>query len=58
MKDDYLPGMLGVDPLGLDSPAMRTAEIINGRVAMLAITTFAFQEVVTKAPIFQFHLWD
>merc|ERR1719421_1818722 len=37
-KDDYLPGMLGFDPLGADSEGMRSAEITNGRVAMLAIT--------------------
>merc|ERR1719163_695726 len=30
-KDDYLPGMLGFDPLGADSEGMRAAEITNGR---------------------------
>merc|ERR1719230_1132829 len=25
-QDDYIPGMLGFDPLGADSPSMRTAE--------------------------------
>merc|ERR1719390_558492 len=40
-KSDYLPGMLGFDPLGADSPSMRAAEITNGRVAMIAITVFA-----------------
>jgi len=34
---DYLPGMLGFDPLGADSQGMRAAEITNGRVAMMAI---------------------
>merc|ERR1712006_83544 len=38
---DYLPGMLAFDPLGKDSEGMRAAEIMNGRVAMLAITGFA-----------------
>merc|ERR1719267_412363 len=56
-KDDYLPGMLGFDPLGADSPAMRNAEITNGRVAMLAITAFALEEAVTKAPIFPISLF-
>merc|ERR1719231_362253 len=28
-QEDYLPGMLGFDPLGADSPSMRTAEITN-----------------------------
>ena len=29
-KDNYLPGMLDIDPLGMDSPAFREAEILNG----------------------------
>jgi hypothetical protein len=49
---EYLPGMLGFDPLAADSPKMRNAEITNGRVAMVAITLFAIEEAVTKAPIF------
>merc|ERR1719199_1474757 len=56
-KADYLPGMLGFDPLGADSEAMRTAEITNGRVAMLAITAFALEEVLLKAPIFPLNLF-
>merc|ERR1711918_114033 len=55
-KDDYLPGMLGFDPLGQDSDFMRNAEITNGRVAMLAITAFALEEAITKAPIFPINL--
>ena len=55
-KDDYLPGMLNFDPLGADSPSMREAEIANGRLAMIAITAFAAQEAVTKAPIFPINL--
>merc|ERR1719331_2548225 len=55
-KADYLPGMLGVDPLGMDSPAFREAEILNGRVAMVAITAFALEEAITKAPIFPINL--
>merc|ERR1719240_1857765 len=55
-KDTYLPGMLGFDPLGADSPSMRNAEITNGRVAMLAITAFAYEEAITKAPIFPINL--
>merc|ERR1719440_799000 len=50
-KDEYLPGMLGFDPLGADSPSMRNAEITNGRVAMIAITTYALEEALTKSPI-------
>merc|ERR1712228_380272 len=56
-KDDYLPGMLGFDPLGADSPAMRNAEITNGRVAMVAITAFALEEAITKAPIFPINMF-
>merc|ERR1719450_1718519 len=55
-KDDYLPGMLNFDPLGADSPSMREAEIANGRIALLAITIFALEEAVTKAPIFPINL--
>merc|ERR1719440_564432 len=55
-KDSYLPGMLGFDPLGADSPAMRNAEITNGRVAMIAITAFALEEAVTKSAIFPINL--
>merc|ERR1719240_1127177 len=55
-KDDYLPGMLGFDPLGADSPTMRNAEIFNGRVAMLAITAFAYEEAILKAPIFPINI--
>merc|ERR1719487_1047066 len=57
-KDDYIPGMLGFDPLGADSPSMRNAEITNGRVAMLAITAFAIEEALIKAPIFPINLFQ
>jgi hypothetical protein len=56
-KDDYIPGMLNFDPLGADSPSMREAEIANGRVAMIAITIFALEEAITKAPIFPISLF-
>lgn len=62
----YFPGKLGFDPLGL-CPAdkegrdrMELAEIKNGRLAMVAVTVFAFQEyrtligVVDETPYF-FH---
>jgi hypothetical protein len=32
---------------------METAEIKNGRLAMIAITAFAFQEAVTGIPVVQ-----
>ena len=46
--DDYLPGMVGFDPLGMDSKVTRAAEIWNGRAAMVAITVFALEEAITK----------
>merc|ERR1711990_189572 len=55
-KSDYLPGMLGFDPLGADSDSMRNAEITNGRVAMVAITAFALEEALTKSAIFPINL--
>merc|ERR1719152_1130289 len=57
-QDDYLPGMLNFDPLGADSPSMRNAEITNGRVAMVAITAYALEEAITKAPIFPISLFS
>ena len=48
---DYMPGMLGFDPLGRDSSFFREAEIQNGRVAMIAITIFALEEAIFKAPV-------
>jgi len=51
---NYFAGNLGFDPLGLypnDAAAqerMRLAEIKNGRLAMIAVTAFAFQEFVSK----------
>jgi len=56
MQDDYLPGMLDFDLFGWDSQSMREAEILNGRVAMAAITLFALEEAITKAPIFPINL--
>lgn len=53
-----MPGDLGFDPLGMGSKQMAAAEIMNGRVAMLAITGFAIQEalyrlaVVSETPFF------
>lgn len=63
-KEDYFPGNLGVDPFGLypkdkeGQMRVQLQEIKNGRLAMLAISAFAFQEyvsnlgVVEETPIF------
>ena len=54
IKEDYYPGDLGFDPLGLkpdDEEAfneMATKELNHGRLAMLAIAAFAAQEDVEK----------
>lgn len=68
--DSSVPGNLGFDPLGLfpkkekDQKWMQTAEIKNGRLAMIAITGFAFQEFVThvavvdQTPFFFQPIWD
>merc|ERR1719313_709549 len=56
-QQDYLPGMFGFDPLKADSSGMRNAEITNGRVAMLAITIYAYEEALLKAPIFPLNLF-
>ena len=56
-KDSYLPGMLGFDPLGMDADWTRNAEITNGRVAMIAITAFAYEEALTRGPIFPISLF-
>ena len=50
-SSEYLPGMLEFDPLGQDSASMRSAEIMNGRLAMIAITGFALEEAITKASV-------
>jgi hypothetical protein len=53
-KPGYVAGNLGFDPLGLmpkdeeGKKWMQTAELKNGRLAMIAITAFAVQEAVTK----------
>lgn len=61
---EYFPGKLSWDPLKLypkdeaGKKRMQLAEIKNGRLAMIAITAFAFQEwvsqyaVINQTPIF------
>lgn len=48
----------GFDPLNLydvkgGKKAMETAEVKNGRLAMIAITAYAFQEAATGLPVVQ-----
>lgn len=55
----YTPGDYGFDPLNLikarggDKKSMLEAEIKNGRLAMIAITAFVFQEFATGLPVVQ-----
>jgi hypothetical protein len=55
--EGYVPGSFGFDPLniknvrGRDYREMQTAEIKNGRLAMLAIVGFAAAEFVNKESI-------
>lgn len=52
VRTDYEPGMLNFDPLGLDSKVTRNGEIWLGRVAMMAVSFYALEESLTKAPLF------
>ena len=56
--DKYLPGDLGFDPLGLYAGKsaewkrdMQLKELNNGRLAMIAITGYAFNEAATKVSV-------
>lgn len=52
LKDEYTPGDLGFDPLGLkptdpeELKTMQTKELNNGRLAMISIAGFVLQELV------------
>jgi light-harvesting complex I chlorophyll a/b binding protein 1 len=62
LREDYEPGNLGFDPLGLlptDPEArkdMQSKELNNGRLAMIAIAGFVAQELVSQQGIFE-HLF-
>jgi hypothetical protein len=57
LKDDYVNGDLGFDPLGLkptdaDSfDKMRTKELNNGRLAMIGVAGIVAQELVTGSSV-------
>ena len=57
LKDTYVNGDLGFDPLGLkpegtDFDVIRTKELQNGRLAMLGIAGMVAQECVTGHTLF------
>jgi len=59
LKDNYSPGQLGFDPLGIcptdeaEFNQLQTKEINNGRLAMIATAGFVAQELVNKKGIIE-----
>jgi hypothetical protein len=59
LREDYIPGDIGFDPLGLkpsdpeEFSIMRTKELQNGRLAMLAAAGFMAQELVNQKGIIE-----
>jgi len=59
LKDSYVNGDLGFDPLGLKPTdpvafdTMRTKELQNGRLAMLGVAGMVAQELVNGKPILE-----
>jgi hypothetical protein len=57
LREAYLPGDLGFDPLGMKPTdevafkAMQDKELNNGRLAMIAVAGMCAQEVVSNTPI-------
>ena len=60
LTGSWVPGDLGFDPLGLYTTfgdnaqakmLMETAELKNGRLAMVAILSYVIEEVVSGKPV-------
>jgi light-harvesting complex I chlorophyll a/b binding protein 4 len=58
LRDGYLPGDLGFDPLGMKPTdrasllSMQDKELNNGRLAMIAVAGMTAQELVTGSTLF------
>ena len=58
LREGYLPGDLGFDPMGLkpkdpkELMEMQNKELNNGRLAMIAVAGMTAQELITNAKIF------
>merc|ERR1712187_122360 len=58
IREDHEPGNLGCDPLGLkptdqkELVAMKTKELNNGRLAMIAVAGMIAQEIATGEKLF------
>merc|ERR1712157_423485 len=58
IREDHEPGNLGFDPLGLkptdekELVAMKTKELNNGRLAMIAVAGMVAQEIATGEKLF------
>jgi len=58
LKKSHIPGNLGFDPLKLmpktakDVNTMKTKELNNGRLAMIAVAGLVVQELITSEKIF------
>merc|ERR1739846_42694 len=59
LRDNYYPGDVGFDPLGLkpsdpeEFADMQTRELQNGRLAMLGVAGMCAQELVNHRTIFE-----
>jgi len=63
-RDDWMPGDFGFDPLNLLGGAslsakreMQEKEINNGRLAMIAVTSFVIEEFVSGRPVVELTPW-
>eukprot|EP00892_Ulva_mutabilis_P008245 jgi/Ulvmu1/5793/UM025_0047.1 len=59
LKDEYAPGALGFDPMGLkptkadEFDTLQSKELNNGRLAMISVAGFVAQELINKKGIIE-----